>query len=238
MAACQYPPLKDRIARARPTTQLSSSESSSSGRSGKYIAWDDLNMEIAITLCEDGTSVRHAAKLCGVPKSTLYDRVSGKVQHRTRSGPNPYLTVEEEELASFLCKCVKIGYPHTQKQVLSLVQQMIDHKGIDSTVTSGWWERFSKRQGLTLKTAVPLSYVRAMATDEDTLNRYYDMLEDTLRINKLFDKPACIFNCDETGLPLCPKSMKVVSRVGSTNPGCVTGNNSSQITVLACANAT
>ena len=161
MAAHQYPPLKDRMARARPTTQLSSSESSSSGRSGKYKAWDDLTMEKAITLCEDGTSVRHAAELCGVPKCTLQDRVSGKVQHGTRLGPDPYLTVEEEEeLASFLCKCAKIGYPHTQKQVLSLVQQMIDHKGIETTVTCGWWERFSKRQGLTLKTAVPLSYAQ------------------------------------------------------------------------------
>ena len=53
--------------------------------------------------------MRYAAEKSGVPNSTLHDRVSGKVQHGTISGPDPYLTVEkEEELASFLIKCVSI----------------------------------------------------------------------------------------------------------------------------------
>ena len=77
-----------------------------------------------------------------------------------------------------------------------------------------------------------------MATDEDTLNRYYDLLEETLKANDLLDKPACIYNCDEIGLPLSPKSVKVVSKVGSKDPSSITGNTKSQITVLACANAT
>ena len=66
---------------------------------------------------------------------------------------------------------------------------------------------FSKWQNLKLRTTVPLSYnARAMATDEDTLNRYYDMLEDSLTVNELFDKPANLFNCDEMELPQSPKS--------------------------------
>ena len=80
-------------------------------------------------------------------------------------------------------------------------------------------QRFSRGQKLKLRTTVPLSYnARAMATDEDTLNRYYDIL-------------------DETGLPPSPKSLKVVNSAGS-NISCVIGNDKSQITVLARANAT
>ena len=238
MAGCRYPPLKDRIRRARSTTPCSSLSDSSSGRSGHYKAWNKVNMEKALTLVEEGTSVRCAAEKCGVPKSTLHDRVSGKVQHGTRSGPDPYLTVEEEEeLASFLIKCASIGYPHTRKHVLSLVQEILQHKGMTVSVTNGWWERFSSRRNLTLRAAVPLTYVRAMATDEETLTRYYDLLEETLKANDLIDKPACIYNCDETGMPLSPKSPKVVSEVGAKDPSCVTGNSRSQITVLACANA-
>ena len=166
MAERKYPPLKDRIKRARSATPCSSSLSdSSSGRSGQYKMWNDVNMETAMTLVDQGTSYRSAALKCGVPRSTLHDRVSGKIQHGRKPGPDPYLTIEEEEeLASFLVKCAKIGYPHTQKQVLSLVQQMLEHKGITASVTSGWWERFSSRRNLTLRTAVPLTYVRAMAT--------------------------------------------------------------------------
>ena len=42
-------------------------------------------------------------------------------------GPDPYLSLEEEEeLASFLVQTAKIGYPHTKKQYLLLVQQIVD----------------------------------------------------------------------------------------------------------------
>ena len=240
MAESNYPPLKDRIKRTRSAAPCSPSHSdSSSGRSGQYKMWNEVNMVKALTLVDQGASIRCAAEKCGVPRSTLHDRVSGKIQQGKKSGSDPYLTMEEEEeLASFLVKCAKIGYPHTQRQVLSLVQQILEHKGITVSVTSGWWERFSSRRNLTLRTAVPLTYVRAMATDEDTLNRYYDLLEETLKANDLLDKPAHIYNCDETGLPLSPESLKVASEVGAKDPSCITGNTKSQITVLACANAT
>ena len=240
MAESNYPPLKDRIKRTRSAAPCSPSHSdSSSGRSGQYKMWNEVNMVKALTLVDQVASIRCAAEKCGVPRSTLHDRVSGKIQQGKKSGPDPYLTMEEEEeLTNFLVKCAKIGYPHTQRQVLSLVQQILEHRGVTVSATSGWWERFSSRRNLTLRTAVPLTYVRAMATDEDTLNRYYDLLEETLKANDLLDKPACIYNCDETGLPLSPKSLKVVSEVGAKDPSCITGNTKSQITVLACANAT
>ena len=77
--------------------------------------WNDVNMMKAITLVEQGTSIRYAAEKCGVPKSTLHDRVSGKIQQGKKSGPDSYLMMEgEEKLASFVVKCAKIGYPHTQ----------------------------------------------------------------------------------------------------------------------------
>ena len=56
-----------------------------------------------------------------------------------KPGPNPYLTyLEEEELASFLIQTAKIGYPHTKKQVLTLVQRIIECKGIEASISNGW----------------------------------------------------------------------------------------------------
>ena len=43
-----------------------------------------------------GMSVREAASRFGVPKSTLGDRVSGRVQSGAVSGPKTYLTADEE----------------------------------------------------------------------------------------------------------------------------------------------
>ena len=40
-----------------------------------------------------------------------------------------------------------------------------------------------------------------MATDPESLNRYYDMLEDTLKGNGIFNNPLHIYNCYETGMP-------------------------------------
>jgi len=34
------------------------------------------------------------------------------------------------------------------------------------------------------------------------LNNYFDLLEDTLKDNEIFDDASCIFNCDETAAEL------------------------------------
>ena len=194
-------------------------------------------MKQAVEAVEKGTvSVRKAAELYNVPRSTLHDKASGKTAEDARSGPQPYLSPEEEEeLTSFLLQAAKIGYPYTRKQIIALVQQIVHNKGITTTVTNGWWERFLKRHPqLTLRVAVPLSYARAMASDPEVIDRYFDMLEDCLQSNGLLNKAPCIFNCDETGVPLDPKCMKIVDKVGSKNPSYLTGGSKSQITVMAC----
>ena len=99
-------------------------------------------------------------------KSTVHDHLSGKIALGARPGLDPYLSIEEEEeLASFLIETAKIGYPHMKRQVLAVVQEMVDAK-ISTTVSNGWWERFSKRHPkITLRAAVPLSLARAIASD-------------------------------------------------------------------------
>ena len=86
-------------------------------------------------------ALRHAAELYHIPRSTLHDHVSGKVEFEAQSSPDPYLSVEEEEeLCDFLIQVTAIGYPcaigypHTKKQVLGLVNQILASKGIMATV--------------------------------------------------------------------------------------------------------
>lgn len=129
-----------------------------------------MNAMLAVEL---GVSLRRASEMYCIPKSTLYDHFSGKVAFGAHSGPDPYLSVEEEELGNFLIQVARIGYPHTKKQVLALVQQMLSRKGINATVSNGWWERYCKRNPkVTLRSAVPLSLARASATDPEMLHRY------------------------------------------------------------------
>ena len=199
-------------------------------------------MEKALAELEKGTirSVRRAALMYGIPRSTLHDHYSGKIEIDAKPGPPPYLSVEEEEeLSNFLMKCARIGYPKTRQQVLAIVQEILEKRRPDVNVTNGWWERFSKRhENVCLKSAIPLSYVRAMAEDESSLDEYYNLLETTLRENEIFDRPSHIFNCDETGMPLNPVPLKVVSERGAKNPSNICGSSKSQVTILACCSAT
>ena len=67
---------------------------------------------------DDGLSVNQAADLHGVPRSTLKDRLSGRVIHGTKSGPKSYLTAEEEnELVMHLLQVSKMGFGKTRRDV-------------------------------------------------------------------------------------------------------------------------
>ena len=205
----------------------------------RYATWEDESMIKAMKAVDTGVSIRHAATTHGVPKSTLCDRVTGRVQHGVKSGPDPYLSrAEEDELVNFLLRCASVGYAHTRSEVLVIVNQILELKGVKRNVTNGWWDGFKKRHPtLSLRTAVPLSVARATAMDRETLDLYYDILESTLKDNDLLDNPCAIFNCDETGMPLHSKSPKVVSHVKEKNPSYVTSETKKQVTVLACASA-
>ena len=236
MQSYAHRPLSQRIYR----TQLRYAQPSMcTGQRGRYRVWDESGLLKAMEAKSSGVSYRRAAAMYGIPTSTLFDHMTGKVEVGAHPGPKPYLSFEEEEeLASFLEQTAEIGYPHTRSQVLALVQQMIDSKGLVASVSNGWWERFVQRHPtLSFQTAVPLSLARAMAMDGGVLDKYFDMLENCLTQNAIFDKPGAIFNCDETGVPLNPKCAKVVQRVGTKNPSFVTGGDKSQVTVLACTSA-
>ena len=90
----------------------------------------------------DGMSIRKAACVYGVPKSTLGDRISGKVLPGTKSGPPSYIT-EKEELVTFMTRSSAIGYGRTRKEVIAIVEWLLCSRGIHKYVTNGWWESFS-----------------------------------------------------------------------------------------------
>ena len=145
---------------------------------------------------ERGLTVQRAADEYRVPRSTLHDRISGKVQCGARSGLSLYLTEQEEnELEDFLCNCARVGYARTRLQVLALIQHVVREKGLNVTVTNGWWESFKRRHPkVKLRTAEAVAYARIVSSSPAVLHYYYDLLESTLEENGLTDKPCQIFN--------------------------------------------
>ena len=69
-----------------------------------------------------GMSVREETAQFGVPKSTLHNRISGKLQPGAAPGVPRYLDKEEEEeVVSWLEGCASIGFAKMVKEVRNIV---------------------------------------------------------------------------------------------------------------------
>ena len=81
----------------------------------------------------------------GVPRTTLKDRLSCRVEHGRKPDPAPYLNaVEEKELGDFLKSCASISYGKTQKDVMHIADAVATDKGVfrKGRINQGWWNRF------------------------------------------------------------------------------------------------
>ena len=91
-----------------------------------------------------------------ISQSTIHDHVTGQIEHGALLGPSPYLTrEEEEELVAFLIRCASIGYPHTRYQIMAIVQEILEGKGIQASISDGWWDRF---KNVTLRSLLELQH--------------------------------------------------------------------------------
>ena len=81
---------------------------------------------------------------------------------------------------------------------------------------------------MTLRTAEKLSYTRAVSSSPEIINSYFDLLEETIEKNNLMDSPSQIFNLDETGMPLDPQPLKVVTVRGVKHATSISTGNKSQ----------
>ena len=106
-------------------------------------------MAKAMELAQSGVMSRNrAAEECGVPKSTLKDHLSGRVEYGCHPGPKPYLHHDEEgELTTYLLKATSIGLGKTRHEVMRIAEGVAAQKGIlkGSKISCGWWRRFCAR---------------------------------------------------------------------------------------------
>ena len=142
-------------------------------RDEKYKQWNDTHMEKAVDAVRNqGLTVCWAAEKYCIPKSTLHNRLSERVQIGACSGPPKYLTDEEEN--ELLMGCASVGYARSHQQVIQLMQEVVNRKGLPAHVTHGWWDSFKRRHSkLTLHTAAPVSYARLVAVYQQWVRMYH-----------------------------------------------------------------
>lgn len=113
---------------------------------------DNELMVLEIEAVKDGkTGVNCAAREYGVPRTTLKDRLLGRVENGKNPGHHPYLTAQEEdELAAFLKKAAQVGYGKTKREVLLILQKALEQTNNkpDKFNGDGWYHRFMQRHCL------------------------------------------------------------------------------------------
>ena len=157
--------------------------------------WTDEAMQAAVDAVREGhMPVLRASHLYNIPKTTLYDRISGKVLHGSKLGPKPYFSpTEEREMASFLVDVAKAGYGKTRKEVRHIVGMAAHDKGriINSQVSHGWFKRFLERQPqLSYRRGDPTANVRIDCLNKDAMTQYFDLLKEVLTENNLMNSPG------------------------------------------------
>ena len=83
-------------------------------------------------------------------------------------------------------------------------------------ISQGWWRRFIERQGdLSLRRGDNTAHSRMDAVNTETMQHYFNLLQNVLEKNGLINAPHQIYNMDESGIPLDPKAINVVAKKGS-----------------------
>ena len=106
----------------------------------------------------------------GVPRSTLQDKASGKRSVNAKTGSHcRLLNDEESRLVDFVCGCASIVYAKSRKEVLVIVQRIINSRGAKTEVTKEWWDSFRRHPELTLRHSEALSYAQAAANNPEVV---------------------------------------------------------------------
>ena len=147
------------------------------------------------------------------------------------------------ELISWVVKMAEIGYGQTRIQVTEMVKKILDWTGRpnpfqDNHPGKDWWYMFLHRYPeVSLKTHQALQICRASSCTAEVMDKWYSDYEQFLLIHDLYNRPDQIWNADESGFPLCPKSGKILAPKGEKHVYHVTGSSKQQITTLVCINA-
>jgi hypothetical protein len=185
------------------------------------------DLEQAVSKVKQGTSLRKASHLTGVPVSTIKDHAREKYMDRsTRNGGMYALTdTEETALTNYVQYMGERGFPLNRKVVKRLATDIAQQSGGSSVFNMGngpsnkWVRRFLKRHPqLSLRTPHPLEKNRA-AVSNTQIQDYYTILDSALDKLGIKDDPTRIYNFDESGFSGRERAReKIVVTKGTKHP--------------------
>ena len=155
---------------------------------------------------DKSTSVGAAAASYKVPKSSLLDRVSGRVQVQASIGRKPELPQElEATIARTVKEAADKGFGISPANLRRRTASVIKQTGSDTRFRDGppvldWYAGFRKRYpDLALRKPEKLSTSGSRMLNPTVVGNYFTALGDVMEKLNLLHKPAQIWNADESG---------------------------------------
>ncbi|XP_055527923.1 uncharacterized protein LOC129720460 [Wyeomyia smithii] len=217
---------------------------SSSRKLSKYKQQD---IEQALEMVRRGVFVRYAAKVYGIPQSTLRDKINYKYPGNSSPGKSPILSQEEEaKIEKWAISVARAGFPVTKNQLrVSVAQYLKRSKKVTPFVRwctrKKWMILFLKRHP-SIKICKPSTMARYRATvKEEDVRDWFEKNEsflDSEGLKQLLECPDRIFNLDKTSFELVVRKRKCLGPKGMKRVYSVFGNNEKEsYTALFTASA-
>ena len=151
----------------------------------KRMLWTEESMEAAInSIRHESKGLREAARLYNIPVETLRRYANGSVEAGYRPGPSTVLTDEKEDkLASYLVQMADMGFGLSRDTVMAMAFTIVEksqrkHPFRDGKAGRAWFDGFRRRHPkLTLRSPQPLSYCRALCSNQETIDEFLANLE-------------------------------------------------------------
>ncbi|XP_031778828.1 uncharacterized protein LOC100680064 [Nasonia vitripennis] len=195
-------------------------------RAYKLYNYSESDLERAVEKCKKGESLRKVAQEFSIPRSTLFVKLKGIVPLHAKKGPSTILfEAEEMRLVKWILDKARLGFPMHEDEVKVAVKKVLDDEKRDSIFKNNkpgdkWMKLFLKRHPEIKKKQTELISKSRASVTEEKLRDWFKEVRSYLEENNLcnvLERPESIFNGDETGLQLCPKSGKLLGPTKERN---------------------
>ena len=146
-------------------------------------------------------------------------------------------------LVHWAIEMAAIGYGRTREQLCLTVKAMLDKDGRTNPFRQNmpgkdWWYAFLKRHPeISQRTPEVLQKLRAYCCTPAAIEKWFSDFESFVVLNDIKNQSRRIWNADESGFPLCPKTSRVIAMRSQKHVYSVSSDSKCQITTLVAANA-
>ena len=164
-------------------------------------AWGEETLVQALDELKYGKiSFREASAKYGMPKSTLRDYATGKIVVEWWLGSQPVLTRDEEKrLVEWTIELAHLGYGQTRRQICEMVKKIFKKRwSTQSFQRKQTWQRLHSFNKIRKSLLEQRQHWNCQSNGR--------LCTELVLLHGLDGKPDRIWNCDESGFPLRPKS--------------------------------